>query len=300
MTAVLGIVKDGKLVQEETWKKLILTLSTDFDSLETNNERSKRALSHLLTQAVKRRLGKRNAVLFSGGVDSSLIAYLIKKLKGEATCYTVGIEGSNDIAWAQRAASANGFSLRQKVLTLEELDIVVKNVIKITKSTDIVTVGVGSVLFAAEAMAKRENFPTIFSGLGSEELFAGYERHGKALEQGIEAVHKECILGLQAMWQRDLARDFSISANFGITLLTPFLDKDLMKEALSIHPMHKISKEEKKIILREVAEGLGLQKEFAWRKKQAAQYGSNFINGIEKIAKQKGFSLKRDYLDSLL
>jgi diphthine-ammonia ligase len=43
-----------------------------------------------------------------------------------------------------------------------------------------------------------------------------------------------------------------------------------------------------------------LKKEFAWRKKKAAQYGSNFVNGIEKLAKRKGFGTKKEYLESLL
>ena len=64
--------------------------------------------------------------------------------------------------------------------------------------------------------------------------------------------------------------------------------------------MFKLDKENKKIILREATEFIGLKKEFAWRKKQAAQYGSNFINGIEKLAKKNGFKLKKDYLQSLL
>ena len=59
----------------------------------------------------------------------------------------------------------------------------------------------------------------------------------------------------------------------------------------------KLSEVEKKIILREVAEEfLG---EFAWRKKKAAQYGSCFDKAIGKLAKQKGFKLKKDYLGSL-
>ncbi|HLD87096.1 MAG TPA: asparagine synthase-related protein, partial [Candidatus Nanoarchaeia archaeon] len=158
MTTLLGIIKDGTLVPQETWKKLVISLSTPYDSLETNKERSKRSLSHLLTEAVKKRLQEKNAILFSGGVDSTTLAYLIKKQKGEVTCYTVGIEGSDDIIWARKAAQQNGFILREKTLTLQELEVVVKNVIRLTKSADIVTVGVGSVLYAALAMAKREGF----------------------------------------------------------------------------------------------------------------------------------------------
>ena len=78
------------------------------------------------------------------------------------------------------------------------------------------------------------------------------------------------------------------------------MDENLIKTAMTIHPMYKLSKDDKKIILREVAEDLGLEKEFAWRKKKAAQYGSNFIKGIDKLAKKHNFSTKKEYLRSLL
>ena len=111
----------------------------------------------------------------------------------------------------------------------------------------------------------------------------------------------QCIInGLKNMWSRDLTRDFAIAKSLGLDLRVPFLDRDLIKVAMSIHPMFKLDKENKKIILREAAEFIGLKKEFAWRRKQAAQYGSNFVNGIEKLAKKNGFKLKKDYLQSLL
>ena len=46
--------------------------------------------------------------------------------------------------------------------------------------------------------------------------------------------------------------------------------------------------------------GLGLKKEFAFRKKKAAQYGSNFDKAILKLAKKNGFKYKKEYLDYLL
>ena len=60
------------------------------------------------------------------------------------------------------------------------------------------------------------------------------------------------------------------------------------------------SVDNKKIILREIAEDFGLEKEFAWRKKKAAQYGSNFVKGIDKLAKKHNFTTKKEYLQSLL
>lgn len=301
MTQVLGIVKEGKLIPEDLWMKFVNEMENNFDALETNNERAKRELAESLINSIKKRIVAKSGVLFSGGVDSSLIAFILKKLNSNFICYTVGIESSDDIAWAKRVADEYKFNFKYKILNLEEFENVVKNVIKILNDADIVKVSVGSVLYAGGKLALSDGNNVLFGGLGSEEIFAGYKRHEDALqENNFEALHKECWKGLRNMRQRDLTRDFAIAKNLGLDLRAPFLDKEFIKIAMNVHPMLKIDKENKKIILREAAEFIGLKKEFAWRKKQAAQYGSNFVNGIEKLAKKNGFKFKKDYLQSLL
>ncbi len=301
MTKVLGIVKEGKLIPEELWVKFVNGLENSFDNLETNKERAKRELAEAVINSIKKRVAPKFGILFSGGIDSSLIAFVCKQLKCNFTCYTVGIESSDDVAWAKKVADEYELNLKFKLLKLEELEILVQDVIRILNEADIVKVSVGSVLYSAGKLALANNDNFLFGGLGSEEVFAGYQRHEDILKgNNFEALHKECWNGLKNMWQRDLARDFKIAEALGLYLRTPFLDKDVIKTAMSIHPMYKLDKSNKKIILREAAELIGLKKEFAWRKKQAAQYGSNFINGIEKLAKKNGFKFKKDYLLSLL
>ncbi len=301
MTQILGIVKQGKLISQELWVKFISGLQNDFDSLETNKERSKRKISDAIVQSVKKRITPRFGILFSGGVDSSVIALVAKQLKCNFTCYTVGIENSDDAIWAQKAAKEYGFGFKYKILSLEEFENVLKSAVKILNDADIVKVGVGSVLYAGGNLALSDGNNVLFGGLGSEEIFAGYKRHEDAGEdENFEAVHNECWRGLKNMWGRDLVRDFTIAKNLGLDLRTPFLDKELIKAAMNIHPMFKLDKSSKKIVLREAAEFIGLKKEFAWRKKKAAQYGSNFVNGIEKLARKNGFKYKKDYLQSLL
>jgi len=301
MTQTLGIVKEGKLIPEELWIKFVNGMENSFDNLETNNERAKRELAESIVDSVKKRTAAKFGILFSGGVDSSLIAFIAKQLKCNFTCYTVGIEGSDDIAWAQKVAKEYNFNFKFKLLSLDELENVVKETVKILNDAEIVKASVGSVLYAAGKIALANGDNALFGGLGSEEIFAGYRRHEQALgSNDFEALHKECWNGMRNMWKRDLTRDFAIASRLGIDLRAPFLDKGLIRVAMNIHPMYKMDKENKKVILREAAEFLGLKKEFAWRKKQAAQYGSNFVNGIEKLAKRKGFKLKKDYLQSLL
>ena len=102
------------------------------------------------------------------------------------------------------------------------------------------------------------------------------------------------------MYLRDLLRDNKIAKHLNIELKTPCMDLNIVKAAMNVNPMYKIDKNDKKLILREIAEDFGLEKEFAWRKKKAAQYGSNFVKGIDKLAKKHGFATKKEYLQSLL
>ena len=301
MTQVLGIVKEGKLIPEDLWIKQISQIENKFDNLETNNERAKHKLADVILQSIRKRIVPKFGVLLSGGVDSSLIAFVCKKFNADFTCYTVGIENSDDILWAQKVAKEYNLNFKYKIFTLEEYENIIKDVVKLLNDTDIVKVSVGSVLYSAGRLALSDGNNALFGGLGSEEIFAGYQRHSEALQNNnYEALHKECWNGLKNMWKRDLIRDFTIAKHLGLDLRAPFLDKDVIKSAMNIHPMLKADKNEKKIILRETAEFIGLKKEFAWRKKQAAQYGSNFMNGLGKLAKKNGFKYMKEYIQSLL
>lgn len=85
-------------------------------------------------------------------------------------------------------------------------------------------------------------------------------------------------------------RDFTIGEKLGFGLRLPFLEDEVIKKAMGIPSEKKINKEHKKIILREIAEDLGLPKEIAWRQKKAAQYGSGFDKVMERLAKKAGLS----------
>ena len=89
MTQISGIVKEGRLVPEEVWLKFVESIENDFDGLETNKERAKRELAEALVSSVRKRLLPKFGILFSGGVDSSLIAFISKKLKCNFGFYLV-------------------------------------------------------------------------------------------------------------------------------------------------------------------------------------------------------------------
>src|SRR3989344_2074859 len=88
---------------EESWNKFIKSVETNFDELETNSERIKRQLKQRFTEIIKDI--DDFGILFSGGLDSSLLALLSKQLNKKFTCYVVGTENSEDIEYAKKVAS---------------------------------------------------------------------------------------------------------------------------------------------------------------------------------------------------
>ncbi|MEK6887002.1 MAG: asparagine synthase-related protein, partial [Nanoarchaeota archaeon] len=231
------------------------------------------------------------------------LALICKKLNLKFTCYTVGYQSESgevppDVWYARELAKKLNLTYVEKIFNLNEIKDVLKQAMKVfpkPKTFDanyFVTLDVASVVIAAKSIAKEKIF---FSGLGAEEIFAGYQRHEKCND-----VNEECWRGLREMWSRDLFRDVTLGNALKIDLLVPFLDEDVVIEAMKFEGEKKINSEHKKIILREIAEEMGLPKEFAWRKKQGAQYGSKFDRAIEKLTKMNGFKYKQEYIESLV
>ncbi|PIU29632.1 hypothetical protein COT07_04845 [Candidatus Woesearchaeota archaeon CG07_land_8_20_14_0_80_44_23] len=283
------------LVDEEGWKRRILELCRE--KIRFNNAENE--LSDRLFSALKKRLPDSPfGVMFSGGVDSTLIAFAAKKLGAEPICFSVGMKNSEDLRWASLAAGELGFQLEKKVFSQEEFEDAIREVKAILRTDDSVTLSIGAVIYSALKLAKSKGVNILFSGLGSEEIFAGYDRHLKALKSGAD-VNEECRKGLLSMYKRDLLRDYPIARALSCEIRTPFLDEDVIRLAMSMPSSLKISETEKKIILRKAAVFLGLPERFAMRKKRAAQYGSGFDRELRRAAKRHGFSFRKDYVKNL-
>ncbi len=299
MTEFSKITINGKIVQEEEWISYISRLK------DIKTDTGTVILLEKIIEAVKKRIPKevkkkkqKIGVLFSGGVDSTLIAVICKKLGVKPVCYSVGFQSgdireSPDLAWSRKAAEEFGLECKEIMLGLKEIEKIIKEVVKIV-GTDIVKVGVAAVVYAALERAKKDNVKYLFSGLGSEEIFAGYLRHVEAKD-----INKECWKGLKSMYARDFVRDYAVAKHFGINLLVPLLDRDVIIHAMQIPGSRKISQTNNKLPIRKAALDMGIPEVFAYRKKSAAQYGSNIDKAIKKLAKLHGYRYKKDYLESI-
>ncbi len=266
----------------------------DIQEKENDLETIAEEIKEKFLDAVEKRVPEKNlALLFSGGVDSTLIAAALKELGKDFTCYTSGIQHGNvnkprDLEWAEKIAEAMDLELEIYNAELEEVETTLPDIVDWISSTSTVKTGVALPFHFALTGDEK----VVMSGLGSEQLYAGYSRH-----QGY--LNKECLSGLRSMYHRDLYRDNVISFRNGYELRVPFLDEQLIEHALTIPEEYKVKEGYRKYVLRIAAEKLGVPEEVVWRKKTAAQYGSNFDKAIDKLSRNKGFGHKQEYLNSL-
>ena len=251
----------------------------------------------LIKDAIKKRVPERKfGLLFSGGIDSSIIAQLLKNMGLKFTCYTSIFEGENmkeaeDLKYSIMSAKLLDVPLKIVKIKEDQIEKYLKKIVPLIEDTNVTKVGVAITLYAACEAAKKDGCKVVFSGLGSEEIFGGYERHKKSAN-----VNLECVSGLLKMYERDTYRDDVISMHSNLEIRLPFLDKELVSFSLKIPSKYKIHNGKEKLILREAAISLGLNREIAMRKKRAAQYGSNFHKGIKRLAKKSGFNTISSYL----
>lgn len=295
------ILKNNNLIPMHEWNSKIDSFHSPFKEnlLVKDKMLAKRLIGVSLRHAIDLRAKDNFGILFSGGLDSSLIALICKKLNKKFTCYSIGLADSSDLDYAKKVAVMLDLELKTKELSLEDVEKYLKECIKLLNTKDVVKLEIAIVTYSGLELAAKNKCLNIFAGSGSEEIFAGYERHMGFNKESPKKVYEECWKGLKSCYDRDITRDYAIAKKFSCNLLLPFFDFDLVRNAMKIHPILKVNEREKKIILREYASDLGLPKEIAYRKRTAAQYGSKISSAIKKLAKKNGFKYKKDYIDSI-
>lgn len=253
-----------------------------------NYEVLKKETSRLLDQAIEKRIPqKKFGLLFSGGIDSTFLAKYFKDKGYEFTCYTAVLDTDtavpSDLESAKKVAKELKLDLRIKKITQDQIPTYLEKIVPLIEDSNVVKVGVALTFYLACEMAQEDGCKVIFSGLGSEEIFAGYERHKNSAN-----INKECVAGLRKMYERDLYRDDVLTMDLNLELRVPFLDRPLVKYALKIPKEYKIKDGKTKRILRDIAMERNISSEIALRKKAAAQYGSRIDNALGKLAKKEG------------
>lgn len=243
-----------------------------------------------LIESVKIRLpDSKFGILFSGGLDSSLIAKMCKDLKADFTCYTaVFYDKSTDLINAKKAAELLGVKLKFKIFTKDDAEKIISEVVPLIEDSNVSKVGVAMTMYAACKLASEDGVKVVFSGSGADEVFSGYHRHKSTTD-----IKKDIYSDLLKVYEKNTYRDDVVAMANRLELRVPFLDKELAESALNSSHSKPGSKE----LLRDIAREIKLPEEIASLPKKAAQYGSNSDKIIQLLAKRKS---KSAYLNTIL
>jgi len=234
-------------------------------------------LSSLYTgRLLKRRLKKivskylDNSLLLSGGLDSSILCYLMRPKLSIVT--SLG-PNSHDLKFAKSIAKKYSHNHVECVVDFEEILEIIPNIIKTFKTFDPVEIRNSSVIFFGMREAKHHGYDDIVTGDGADELFAGYNY----LQRYFTDLRKldEILIEL---WKIMRFSSRKIGETLGMTVNTPYLENPLYDLATSIDINEKVgeyrSKKWGKFILRKAFEKeLGAN---VWRNKMALEEGSGF------------------------
>ena len=256
---------------------------------ELSEEEVLKALRTTLRHAVRGRSSKKVGVLFSGGLDSSLIALLASEF-GEVVLYTAGAEGSPDLGWARKVAEALGLPLKEHVFDRDEVEKHLLSVMRAIEEPNPMNLSIGLPLYFATKTAAGDGVRILLSGGGADELFGGYHKY---LEN--PSLMESDLL---EMGEKNLARDDKIAMLNGVEGRFPYLALPVVSAALNTPLELKIRGGTRKWVLRRLAIELGLPEEVAMREKKAAQYGSGAQKILESIARSRGMHL-REFAEAL-
>jgi asparagine synthase (glutamine-hydrolysing) len=227
-------------------------------------------------------------VIFSGGLDSSYLALLLKEISENVPLkiklYAVGVEGSKDVEAAVYASKFLNMDLEICTLTEEMIREALPSVVNAIGDDNLMKVGVGLTTYFATKMAAKDNINVAISGQGADELFGGYKRYLESFVN--DTLNYDIREDISNMYHVNLERDDACAMLNSVEIRLPFLDKKLVELALNIPDNKKIVSmhdDMRKSILRKLAFEEGLDYEIAYRPKKAAQYGT----GIDKVLRKK-------------
>jgi asparagine synthase (glutamine-hydrolysing) len=237
-------------------------------------------------------------VLLSGGLDSSVTSALAKLYASKRVesddkqaawwpqlhSFSVGLEGSPDLAAAQKVADHIKTVHHEIKFTIQEGLDAIRDVVYNLETYDITTIRASTPMYLMARAIKSLGIKMVLSGEGADELFGGYLYFHKA--PTAKDFHEETVRKLDKLHQYDCLRANKSLAAWGIEGRVPFLDKEFMDVAMRINPKDKMINQERmeKWVVRKAFEKY-LPESVAWRQKEQFSdgVGYNWIDTLKEL-----------------
>ena len=275
----------------------------EYDAVK-DNETNIAELRDALDAAVHRQLMSDvpYGVLLSGGLDSSITSALAKKYADKRIesgdkdnawwpqlhSFAIGLEGSPDLAAAQKVADHLDTVHHEIKFTIQEGIDALRDVIYHVETYDITTIRASTPMFLLARAIKAMGIKMVLSGEGADEIFGGYLYFHKA--PTAKDFHEENVRKLDKLHMYDCLRANKSLASWGIEGRVPFLDKEFMDVAMRLNPQDKMINGERmeKWVLRKAFEDM-LPESVAWRQKEQFSdgVGYSWIDTLKEMVGQE-------------
>jgi len=215
----------------------------------------------------------------SGGLDSSLIAVMMRTHVEELHTFSVGIEGSRDLAAARVVARHLGTIHHEYLITPEEVVEKLPEIIYHLESFDQDLVRSAIPCYFCSRLAA-EHVKVILTGEGADELFAGYTYYKDIDDHG--ALHDELRRSVASLHNINLQRVDRLTMAHGLEARVPFLDLAMIEVGQTVPASLKLrpdgsGKPVEKWVLRQACRDL-LPAEIIWRDKEQFDEGSGTVD----------------------
>ncbi|MCL2642571.1 MAG: asparagine synthetase B [Candidatus Bathyarchaeota archaeon] len=258
----------------------------------------------LLDQAIKVRVAglREVAVAFSGGLDSSLIAYIANKYGVKVNLIHVSLENELETETAFDASEELDLPMQVHLFKESDVENTLPQIVDLIEEPDPVKTAIGVPVYWTAQKAQEAGFNVLLAGQGADELFGGYQRYvNEYCKEGSKKVWQTMFNDVMRIHENNLERDKKICIHTDVELRLPFCSFNLVKYALSLPVELKFDQKQesiRKLVLRKVASNLGLPTSIVNRPKKAVQYSTGINNAIKRIA-QKNNQTVNEYITNL-
>ncbi|MCL4376549.1 asparagine synthase C-terminal domain-containing protein [Candidatus Parvarchaeota archaeon] len=236
---------------------------------------------------------KPDSVLVSGGIDSSVLAAIAVKEFKEVKLISAGTEDSEDAYYAGILSGELNGSLNNVTITEENLIHAIKELKEL--KLDIYNIIMGITEFLSIERAKKMRLKRIISGVGSDELFFGFQKHKTMKREELGEFRESRLFYMPAL---DLWRLNSIAHKLDISIAFPYLDDKVIGAALS-KSVEELAENYDKFPVRSIGKSIGLSGKITERRKKAMQYGSGTVKLLRDLSKKKKYENVGEFIKEI-